>query len=276
MIRLIITVVFLAAVCRLAAGLAPLTIKEMSLMLRSGYSSDAVLVELAKRKCVDALDATSEKQLVQLGASQALIGAIHSGTYRLSSAETEAWENQKQNARTQNSSQSSSEQQAAKPNPPPQQQQIGGTMYEHFKDELVYSHEGTLVPVDNEILQKKKFYLLFFSGFWSKEGRQFTSQLIDYYNRVIPRHPELEVVFFSVDRSAFAMEDYMSKTSMPWPALAYDKRDGKAGAIQGSLVRQIPQLILAEASGKILSDSAADPAGLDKVLAETDKVLAGN
>ena len=274
MLRVAIGLFFLASLCPLSAGMAPLTLKEVGLMLRSGYSSEVVLQELSKRKFADTLDSAGKEQLVKAAASESLIRTLESGVYQLSPAEAAAWEKQKQNARAQSINQSSSEQRPATTNPPAQAQ-VGGTMYDHLKDDLVYWHEGSLVPFDDEALQKKKFYLLFFSGFWSKEGRQFTSRLVDYYNRLRPQHPEIEVVFFSVDRSAYAMENYISQTSMPWPALAFDRRNGKAGAIQENLVHHIPQLILADASGKILSDSGDDPAGLDKVLAYTDKVFGG-
>ncbi len=149
-------------------------------------------------------------------------------------------------------------------------------MYDHLKDHLVYWHDGRLAAFDNEVLEKKKLYLLFFSAIWSKEGRQCTPRLVDYYNRIVPVHPELEVIFFSADRSAFAMENYISQTNMPWPAVAFDKRGGKAGAIQESLVHQIPRLILANAAGKILSDSGENKPDFDRVLVDLDRVLAGN
>jgi thioredoxin family protein len=265
--------------CCLTAGLAPLTIKEVSLMLRSGYSSEAVLQELSKRKFADTLDPTSEEQLVTAGASQSLINTLESGVYQLSAAETAAAaEKQKSNAekvsRTNLEPQTASQSAPTKP-VSPTEAQVGGNLYDHFKDDLVYWHEGSLVPFDDETLQKKKFYLLFFSAIWSKEGRQFTSRLVDYYNRVAPQHPEFEIVFFSADRSAFAMENYISQTNMPWPVIAFDKRSGKAGGIQ-SLVREIPHLILADSTGKILSDSGNDQPNLDKVMIDLEKVLAGN
>lgn len=274
MIRSAIAAFFLCALGCLLASPVPLTIKEMSLMLRSGYSSDVVLQELSKRKFADNLDAAAEEQLVKVGATKSLINTLESGVYQLSAAEI-ANEQQKQAARREVVPQSAPEPQRTNPTAPapPASVQIGGTMYDHFKDDLVYWHEGSLVPVDDEALQKKKFYLLFFSAIWSKSGRQVTSKLVDYYNRVEPHHPEFEVVFFSVDRSAFAMENYISQMNMPWAVLAYDKRNGKAGAIQQSLVKQVPLLVLAEASGKILSQSGDDEASFDKVLTETDRAL---
>src|SRR5947209_16792435 len=75
---------FLFAVSCLNASVAPLTVKEVALMLRSGYASGSVLAELTKRKCADTPDATAEKQLIQAGASQALLEALRSGAYQVS------------------------------------------------------------------------------------------------------------------------------------------------------------------------------------------------
>lgn len=280
--RVVIGLLFLASVSRSVAALTPLTVKEVSLMLRSGYSSEVVLQELSKRKFADALDSNTEKQLIQAGASQSLISTLESGVYQLSAAETQAVkEKQKPAAQGSNDFSSDSNTIARNQTPPtstptPPDGQAGGSMYDHLKDDLVYWHEGSLVPFDDEALQGKKFYLLFFSAFWSREGRQFTPRLVDYYNRVAPTHPEFEVIFFSADRSAYAMESYISQNNMPWPVLAYEKRGGKAGGIAENLVHQIPCLVLADASGKILSRSGESQTNPDKVLADLDKVLAGN
>jgi len=250
-------------------------------MLRSGYSSETVLEELSKRKFADTLDPTSEEQLVKAGASQSLINTLESGVYQLSAAETAAFKQKQQSDSraaeiSSTSSLSDNRVSSSAPANMQRQQQQGGSMYDHLKDDLVYWHEGSLVPFDDETLQKKKFYLLFFSAIWSKEGRQFTSRLVDYYNRVAPQHPEFEIVFFSADRSQFAMENYVSQTSMPWPVVAYDKLQGKAGALASAFTHQIPRLILAEASGRVLSDSGETRPEFDKVMIDLDKILAGN
>ena len=59
-------------------------------MLRSGYSSEAVLRELSTRHFADVFEPTIEKQLVQAGANQSLIDALRSGTYQLSDSEITA------------------------------------------------------------------------------------------------------------------------------------------------------------------------------------------
>lgn len=278
--RRLVFVLCLGAIVTLAsAHSTPLTIHDLSLMLRSGYSSDAVLHELSERRLAENFDSTAEKQLVQIGATGSLLEALRSHAFELSAKEMDSFRATARanaaevRANPIEATNSSADRQSVAP---PQVHQIGGTMYDHLKDDLVYWHEGSLVPCDNETLEKKKFYLLFFSAIWSKEGRQFTPQLVDYYNRVRPQHPELEIVFFSADRSEFAMENYVSQTNMPWPIVDRDKLQGKAGALAGSFTHQIPRLILAEASGRLLSDSGEGQSNFDKVLAETDKVLASS
>src|SRR5690242_4149217 len=94
MVRLIIGMWFLSVACCLTAAPTPLTVKEVSLMLRSGYSSEVLLQELSKRKFADTLDSVAEAQLVKAGASKSLISTLESGVYQLSSAEIAKWKTQ--------------------------------------------------------------------------------------------------------------------------------------------------------------------------------------
>src|SRR5204863_2590943 len=68
----------------------PLTIKEVTLMLRSGYSSEAVQRELSVRHFAESLDSAAEKALKDAGAAPALIEAIKGGSYMSSSADAQA------------------------------------------------------------------------------------------------------------------------------------------------------------------------------------------
>src|ERR1700730_16202258 len=87
---LLVTFLLGASACRAICGPMPLTAKEIGLMLRSGYSSEAVMRELSARHFGDSFDSTVEKQLVQLGANQSLIEALRSGAYQLSPSEMAA------------------------------------------------------------------------------------------------------------------------------------------------------------------------------------------
>src|SRR5690349_5583863 len=72
------------------AGQLPLTVSEISLMLRSGYSSTTLMKELSTRRFVDVLDEGKEKTLMNAGASQELIAALKNGSYSLSADKTAA------------------------------------------------------------------------------------------------------------------------------------------------------------------------------------------
>jgi thiol-disulfide isomerase/thioredoxin len=257
----------------------PLTAKEIGLMLRSGYSSEAVMRELSARHFADSFDSTVEKQLVQSGADQSLIDALRSGAYRLSPLEMAA---AKERLTQQGQRDVLAAEQSRESGPPeqstPAPAAVGalGTTYRLLKGDLVYWHQGTLSHFDDEALENKKFYLFFFSANWSPQGRKFTPQLVEYYNRVASQHPEFEVIFFSADRSPFGMETYMGQANMPWPAVDYAKLGSKA-SIQNNFVRGIPCLILVDGSGKVLSNSYGTETNLgpETVLADLDKILNG-
>ena len=86
------SLLILLALVSFAVGgnLAPMSFKDISLMLRSGYSSDAVARELAARHFIGTLDAAGEKNLVQAGASPALISGLKSGTFAVPASEVAA------------------------------------------------------------------------------------------------------------------------------------------------------------------------------------------
>ena len=158
--------------------------------------------------------------------------------------------------------------QAAAKAPPPDQ------VYSVLKDSLVVRQQGVLVPVDSETLRSKKIFLYFFSAISSSVGRHFTSVLSEYYQRVATQHPEFEVVFFSGDRSQFAMENYMNQTDMPWPAVEFSKVAEQASTFPPGLIHEIPTLLVLDGSGKLLTRSAdASPAALEKVLVDLDKIF---
>src|SRR4051794_10533034 len=80
-----------SAALAFSAGL-PLTTKQVSLMLRSGYSSETVMQELANHHFGDTFDPAVEKQLQKAGATPALLDALRSGSFRASPDEIAAAE----------------------------------------------------------------------------------------------------------------------------------------------------------------------------------------
>jgi nucleoredoxin len=267
------------------AAQLPLTIKEISLMLRSGYSSNAIMQELSIRYFAEKLDVEKEKTLLQAGASAELITALKSGKYSLSPEQMTIAQQQiadqtkrraAEAARSRQfdslyQSQMARERAAARPQAP-----NANALRELVKGDLVSLRNGALGHFDDEELEKKKLIALYFSAHWCAPCRKFTPELVDYYNRVATQHPEFEIVFVSFDKSQFAMETYMRAANMPWPAIDFQKLKGK-DAIRKYAGDGIPCLVLVDTTGRVISSTyaGAQYLGPAKVLGDLDAIFAG-
>jgi nucleoredoxin len=282
-----IYIVIGAVVLSVQAGQMPLTVGEVSLMLRAGYSSSSVMQELSARRCVDAVDEAKEKTLVNSGASAELIAALKSGMYSLSADKSEKVLQQME-AQAQQRAEAA---QAARKSEAAYQAQVirqrnakptaintGGTeaISEFLKSDLIRLRSGDPIHADDTALANKKLIAFYFSAEWCGPCRKFTPQLVDYYKRVAPEHPEFEIVFFSSDKSQYAMEKYMRDENMPWLAIDFTKLKDKA-VLKKNAGDGIPAMILVDSTGNMISSSFADGkyVGPQKVLADLDAIFAG-
>jgi nucleoredoxin len=286
-VRLVFRLLLIAlSITVINARQVPLTAKEISLMLRTGYSSEEIMRELAVRHFADTCDESVKKQLTQSGATAGLINALVAGTYGVTPEEAAraqqelaaqnkrreavAEESRKFNTLYQN--QLAEKRAAARP----AQGLSSNALYPLLKGDLVYWKNGTVNRFDDEAVEKKKLIALYFSAHWCGPCRKFTPQLVDYYNRVATQHPEFEIIFVSNDRSQFAFDTYLKETQMPWPAIDYQKVASKT-AMNKYAGDGIPDLVLLDATGKVVSDSYAGKKylGPEKVLADLDQIFAG-
>jgi len=275
-------------VCATQAGQLPLTVNEIGLMLRSGYSSSSVMQELSKRHFADTVDETKEKALVKAGASAELIEALESGIYSLSPEKTAAVQEQLAIAEQRRAEQAEASrksdaayqarvvrERSAKSAPTGPDVNFGA-ISEFLKGDLVQMHHGDPARVDDAAMANKKLVAFYFSAQWCGPCRKFTPQLVDYYKRVAPEHPEFEIVFYSMDRSLYAMEKYMREENMPWPAIDFSKLKEKE-VLAKNAGNGIPSLVLVDSTGKVISKSQSGDQnfGPQKVLADLDAIFAG-
>ena len=260
----------------------PLGVKDVSLMLRSGYSAAQVQQELASRYFVGPIDAAAETTLLKSGAPPELIGAMKSGAFAVPASELAATE---QELAEQAKRKALQAEEAQKFNTLYQNQvaekraaaaKMGATdhaLMPLLKGDLVGSGNGTLAQFEDAGLAKKKLIGLYFSAFWCGPCRKFTPQLVQFYNRVAPAHPEFEIVFLSFDKSAPAMENYMREMHMPWPAVKFDKLAEKE-ALRKYAGSGIPCLVVVDAEGRVVSDSfvGGQYVGPGKVLGDLDRM----
>lgn len=270
------------------AGQLPLTVSEISLMLRSGYSSNSLSQELSRRHFADTIDETKEQTLVKAGASAELIASLKSGMYSLSpekaavvqqqiAAEEQRRAEQAEAARKSEAAfQAKIVRERSSKSPSNVPDANLGTVSDFLKGDLVQVRNGAPARVDDAAIANKKLIAFYFSAQWCGPCRKFTPQLINYYKRVAPEHPEFEIIFYSMDRSPFAMEKYMREENMPWPAIDYAKLKGKE-VLSKNAGSGIPSLVLVDSTGKVISSTYAgsEYLGPQHVLADLDAIFAG-
>jgi thiol-disulfide isomerase/thioredoxin len=263
MLRPVIVLLICLGISAYAAP-TPLTVKEIALMLRTGYSSQSVIGELAKRKFADTVDEAKETQLIKSGASPELLIALRSGSYTVSADEVVKVQDQKQEeakrraAAAEEARKSSTlyqHQLAQTRAAEAMRQQIDQhVIYQQLKGDLVQWHNGAVARYEDSVLENKKLFLLYFSAHWNQPCRLFTPALVNYYNEMVTKYPDFELILVSRDKSPFGMETHMKEANMPWPAIDYQKVAGKEGILKYA-GEGLPDLVLVDSSGKVLADS---------------------
>jgi nucleoredoxin len=281
--RRYLAIFFVHLLLAVSVSARPMTWKEIGLMLRSGYSSDTVTREAATRHVIEPLDPASEKMLVQAGAEPALIAAFKTGSFGISPEEAAKAKDQLQADAARRVAQAAeskkfntlyqAEQARARAAAPV----IAGrnVIHDAIKGDLVQVSRGTIDHYDDAPLAHKKLFAIYFSAHWCPPCRKFTPQLVDYYNRVAPLHPDFDLIFFSLDHTQFEMDTYMKEDKMPWPAVRYTQREGKE-LLKKLAGKSIPCLVLVDSDGNVVSTSETGDQylGPGKVLADLDNLLA--
>jgi nucleoredoxin len=253
-------------------------------MLRSGYKSDAIIAEITTRRVLDPLDPATKKSLLDFGASSQLIAALESGTYAVSSSEANMAKQRETEVAARRAAQIEQDrklntlyqaQQAEARSRPAAPQPTGTLLLDSLKQKLVQCHDGVTSRADGSELEKKKLVGLYFSAHWCGPCRKFTPQLVEYYNRVAPAHPEFEIIFVSSDRSRFGWESYIREMKMPWLAIEYDQLADLGGvkALGGDGIPSL--LVIDEGSHVVASSYDGDKyLGPQNALAALDKIFA--
>ena len=115
-------------------------------------------------------------------------------------------------------------------------------------------------------LKNKEYIVLYYSASWCPPCQKFTPKLVDFYNEVQKdkgSKMNFEVIFVSSDRSKGSMKKYMKNKKMPWPAIAYKKKQ-KIKTVMKNAPSGIPHIVILGKNGEATFAGSAN-AGLSKL-----------
>lgn len=134
---------------------------------------------------------------------------------------------------------------------------------------LISSATGQPQPLDVKSLPR---YIVFYRGSSTCPiTRQFTPQLVKFYNQMKPQHPEFEIVYMMTE-SVADTNKFAKELGFSWRAVEYESTatmPTAAAPISGLL----PQLIVMDRTGKVLANGsqATAPKALDQLTALLNK-----
>lgn len=115
--------------------------------------------------------------------------------------------------------------------------------------------EGKLVDATGTALPAAstppRYYVVYYAANWCGWCTQFTPTLLKFHEEVKARHPDVQIVYLSSDRSAEEMAQNYQRTAMPWPAVAFDKRSEVLGLLAMS-GPSTPHVAVLTADGRLL------------------------
>ena len=240
----------------------PVSVEELSLLLRSGYTGDEVLKETAGRPLLAPIDAAAEHALLEAGADARTVAALRDGRRVASATEADALRQRQAAAEQQRLSAWEADQaRRAEAGREAVQTKLATRREEQLRQvatglhsKLVVYTDDRLKPYDDAALANKKVFLFYAASATNKAAHQLTPQLVEFYKKFAPAHPEFEVVLLSADRSPEDMERTMKVEAMPWPALAWEQL-AKQPDLAALGKEGIPRLVLIDGSGQKLADN---------------------
>ena len=144
-----------------------------------------------------------------------------------------------------------------------------------FQGHLLALDHGEPKDFDAGSLKEVKYWAFYYSASWCGPCQAFTPQLVEFYKWFKKTHPNFEVVLVGNDGSQDKMVAYMKADSMPWPSMKYPDLDQPKVSVKKYFGPGIPDLVLTDEKGKVLSDTFrnGDYVGPGRVIDDIKKMV---
>lgn len=128
-----------------------------------------------------------------------------------------------------------------------------GRVTEDLQGKLVDPISGSAVALPEK--SAPKYYAFYRGAGWCGPCRQFSPSLVKFYKEMKPKHGNFEVYFISGDKTPAEMKAYAKEAGFSWASVP-QPRQPQMQIVNRLFTNLIPQLVITDAQGNVLIDSA--------------------
>ncbi len=133
-----------------------------------------------------------------------------------------------------------------------------GRLALELQGKLINAATGAAAPLDTNAAPR--YYIIYHAARWCPYTQKFTPGLLNLYQEMKPKHPEFELIYVPVEKSAAELQLYAKEINFPWPAVQFSKKEQLA-VLAGVLGRSsTPELGVFDRFG----NPVIDPAEIDR------------
>lgn len=97
-----------------------------------------------------------------------------------------------------------------------------GRLALELQGKLVNAATGAAAPLNTNA--PPRYYIIYHAARWCPYTQKFTPGLLKLYQEMKPSHPEFELIYVPVEKSAAELQLYAKEMNFPWPALDFNKK----------------------------------------------------